>query len=101
MRVIWSPLALVRVEDIARVIAADRPDAAHRWVVALFHRVKQLQAHPESGPMVAELGRPEIRQLVYLRYRVIYRVEPRRIVVLTVRHGRQGFDAGEIIDDFR
>jgi toxin ParE1/3/4 len=49
MRVIWSPLALTRVENIARVIAADRPDAAHRWVVALFERVKQLQAHPAAS----------------------------------------------------
>jgi toxin ParE1/3/4 len=96
MRVIWSPLALRRVEEIARVIAADRPAAADRWVVALFDRVKQLQAHPKSGPMVPELGRAEIRQLVYSRYRIIYRLDPRRVVILTVRHGRQEFDAGEV-----
>lgn len=99
MRIVWSPLALTRVEEIARVIAVDRPGAAGRWVAGLFSRVKQLQAHPESGPMVAELARPEIRQLVYSRYRIIYRLDPRRIVVLTIRHGRQEFDAQEVEGD--
>lgn len=99
MRVIWSPLALTRVEEIARVIATDRPRAADRWVAELFSRARQLRAHPESGPTVAELARPEIRQLIYSRYRIIYRLDPHRIVILTIRHGRQEFDAREVEGD--
>ena len=49
--------------------------------------------------MVAELDRPEIRQLVYSRYRIIYRLDPHRIVILTIRHGRQEFDAREVEGD--
>jgi len=96
MRILWSPLALVRVEEVAGVIAADRPSVADRWIVGLFARVKRLQPHPELGSMVPELGRPEIRQLIYGRYRVIYRLDPHRIVVLTVRHSRQEFDVTEL-----
>jgi len=99
VRIVWSPLALTRVEEIARAIASDRPGAADRWVAQRFNRVKQLQAHPESGPMVPELARPEIRQLVYSHYRIIYRLDPRRIVILTIRHGRQEFDAREAQGD--
>ena len=99
MRVLWSPLALARVEAIARTIAADRPGTAERWVVAVFDRVKQLQSHPESGPVVPELGRAEIRQLIYAPYRIIYRRDPRRIVILTVRHSRQEFDAADVDAD--
>lgn len=87
------------MEEIARVIATDRHRAADRWVADLFSRAKQLRAHPESGPMVAELARPEIRQLVYSRYRIIYRLDPQRIVILTIRHGRQKFDAREVEGD--
>ena len=36
MKVVWSPLALERVEDIARYIAEDNPDAAVRWVDELL-----------------------------------------------------------------
>ena len=95
MRVVWSPLALERVEDIARVIAADRPAAAARWVRNTFARVAQLGRYPESGRMVPELGRPEVRQLAHLPYRIIYRVEPKRVLVLTVRHGREELDSEE------
>lgn len=89
MRVVWSPLALKRVEDIARVIAADRPDAAAHWVRSVFARVAQLRQYPESGRMVPEFGRPEVRELPYPPHRIIYRVEPKRVLVLTVRHGRE------------
>lgn len=100
MRIVWSRLALSRMEEISSFIATEQPDAADRWVTALFRRVKQLQNHPESGPMVPELNRVEIRQLVYLRHRIIYRLDPRRVVILTIRHGRQELDAGELEDDW-
>lgn len=95
VRVIWSPLALERVEEIARHIAADRPAVAQKWVTSVFDRVAQLREHPESGRMVPELGRPEIRQLPHPPYRIIYRLDPKRAVILTVRHGRQELDPGE------
>ncbi len=89
MRIVWSPLALQRVEDIAGVIAAERPLAAERWVRGIFARAKQLGSYPESGRMVPELGNTELRQLLHPPYRIIYRVEAKRVLVLTVRHGRQ------------
>jgi toxin ParE1/3/4 len=95
MRVVWSPLALDRVEEIARVIAADRPAAADRLVRSIFARVAQLRNYPDSGRMVPELGRPDVRQLPHPPYRIIYRIEPKRVLVLTVRHGREELDPGE------
>ena len=89
MRIVWSPVALQRVEDIAGMIAVERPLAAERWIRSIFSRAKQLASHPASGRMVPELGDPEIRQLPHPPYRIIYRIETKRVLVLTVRHGRQ------------
>ena len=86
MRIVWSPLALVRVEEIARVIAADRPAAAERWVRTVFARAAQLRTYPESGRLVPELARPELRQLPHPPYRIIYRIYPDRIDILAVIH---------------
>ncbi|MET3998034.1 type II toxin-antitoxin system RelE/ParE family toxin [Marinobacterium sp. MBR-109] len=72
MKIVWSPLALVRVEDTARYIAEDNPDAAVRWVEDLFSAVERLADFPESGRMVPELGSPRIRELIFGTYRVIY-----------------------------
>ena len=88
MRVVWAPIALDRVEEAARYIAQDRPQAAAKWIDGVFNSVRQLADFPESGRVVPEVGRPEIRELIYGRYRVIYRLEAKRISILTVRHQR-------------
>lgn len=98
MRVIWSPLALERVESIARTIANDRPQAAEKWVRQIFARAALLARHPESGPMVPELARPEVRQLPCPPYRIIYKVETNRVVILTIRHGREQLDPHREMD---
>ncbi len=89
MKIIWSPLALERVTEIARYIAQDNPDAARRWVNDLFETVKRLREHPLSGRVVPEVGLPRIREVIFGAYRVIYGVKKRQIDVLTVRHGSQ------------
>jgi len=96
MRVIWAPRALIRVVEIGQYIAADRPDAARPWAIALFERAATLGKHPRRGRRVPEAGRDEIREVLHGDYRLIYRVEPARLVVLTVRHGRRQWDPTEI-----
>ena len=98
VRIVWSPLAIQRVESIALESAGDRPAAADRWVRSIFSRAKQLSAYPASGRMVPEFARPELRQLPHPPYRLIYRVETARVVLLTVRHGREEIDSTEILD---
>ena len=91
MKIVWSPLALERVQDIARYIARDKPSAAEKWVRNLFNAVGGLSEQPRSCRMVPELKRPDIRELIYGNYRVIYKLTD-RILILTVRHGRQLLD---------
>jgi len=96
VRVIWAPLALNRAAEIARHIVADRPAAAVRWIDGLVRLVAGLSRAPKRGRMVPEMGRPDLSEILYGRYRVIYRLDPKRAVVLTVRHARRAFDVGEV-----
>ena len=96
MRIIWAPLALERTLAIAQGIAEDSPQAAAEWAEGLFAAVGTLDRFPERGRIVPEIGQSAIRELIHRGYRVIYRVDPRRIVILTVRHGRRLLDRGEI-----
>ncbi len=98
MRVIWSPRAVERVAEIANYIAADRPDAARRWVEQLFDLAKTLTTFPRRGRRVPELNRPEYRELIYGNYRMIYRVDEVRVNIVTVRHGRRLLDMTELED---
>ena len=96
MKVVWAPLAIARSAEIAAYIAADRPGAAERWVTSLLKRVTVLSRFPETGQIVPEVERPDIREVHHGVYRIIYRLESTRVAILTVRHGRRLFDPTEI-----
>lgn len=97
MKIIWSPLAIERVTEIARYIAQDNPTASRKWVETVFSKVEQLKPSPVSGRMVPEADRKEIRELIFGNYRIIYRADPKTISILTVRHGRQILPTEEIL----
>lgn len=92
MRVVWAPRAIARAAEIAEYIAGERPSAARTWVDQLFIKVATLGHQPRRGRKVPELNRDEIREILHGEYRVVYRLDTRRVVVLTVRHGRRQWD---------
>lgn len=96
MRIVWSPLAVECAIEGARYIAADDAQAAQAWVERLFARVERLSRFPQSGRLVPELRRADIREIIHGGYRVIYRTEKARLVVLTVRHARRLVDPREL-----
>ena len=97
MRIIWSPRAVERAFEAATFIAGDKPGAAHAWLDGLFEAIDRLQQFPESGRVVPEIGLPEFREVIYRRaYRVVYRIETARVVILTVRNCAELLNQDEI-----
>jgi mRNA-degrading endonuclease RelE of RelBE toxin-antitoxin system len=47
---------------------------------------------------VPEIRRHEIREIRHQGYRVIYRIDDKKLVILTVRHSRRQFDDEELND---
>ncbi|MDY6832403.1 MAG: type II toxin-antitoxin system RelE/ParE family toxin [Thermodesulfobacteriota bacterium] len=96
MKIVWSPLAVERASEIADYISQDKPAAATNWINALFSKVDQLRANPETGRMVPEINDRQFRELIYGNYRIIYHIGAKQISILTVRHGRQILPTDEI-----
>ena len=97
MKVVWSPLAIERAYEAAAHIAGDKPEAALRWLDGLFDVTDRLELFPESGRVVPEIGQEHFREVVYGKaYRVIYRVEPARVSILTIRNFAQSLDRSEL-----
>ncbi|MBA4391240.1 MAG: plasmid stabilization protein [Syntrophus sp. (in: bacteria)] len=96
MKLLWAPLAIDRASEIAGYIAQDNPDAAENWVNSIFEKVEKLKAFPESGRIVPEANDSAIRELIYGNYRIVYRVEEKRLSVLTIRHGKQILPLNEV-----
>jgi toxin ParE1/3/4 len=97
MRIIWSPLAVDRISEIAEYIAQDKASAAEKWIKTVFSRVEQLQSSPELGRVVPEIRNNQFRELIYGNYRIIYRIEAEQISILTIRHGKQILPIKEIM----
>ncbi len=96
MNFVWSPLAIESVNEIADYIAEDDAKAARMFLIDIFGAVDRLGNFPQSGRVVPEVKRPNIREIIFRNYRVIYRVERKRVSVLTVRHGKQRLPLKEI-----
>ncbi|PID41998.1 MAG: plasmid stabilization protein [Proteobacteria bacterium] len=97
MKIIWSPLAIDRVAEIAGYTAKDKPTAAEKWVDKIFSKVEGLASSPKSGRIVPEINKDQYREVIYGNYRIVYRIEGKRISVLTVRHGKQLLPNEEIL----
>ncbi|WP_437665171.1 type II toxin-antitoxin system RelE/ParE family toxin [Sorangium sp. So ce1182] len=85
----WSPEALADLEDICAYIARDNPKAAEAWIEKLISKAEKASAHARAGRVVPEIEDPDIREVFLKSYRIIYRVEPERVVVLTVLEGHR------------
>ena len=90
MNVVWTATALGHLGAIREYISQTSPFYADRMEQRIMARAPQLAAFPESGRIVPEVTRTDIREVIEGPYRVIYQVESERLVVLAVIHGRQG-----------
>lgn len=88
MKVVWSPLALEKLEAAAKFIALDKPSAADKWVNDVFDRTDLLGSQPKIGREVPELLGSNYREIIFGSYRIIYKIE-KDIEILTLRNSRQ------------
>lgn len=95
MKIVWSPLAIEQVKDIANYIALDKVPATQSWIEEVFDSVKRLEEFSESGRKVPEIDRENIREIVNGNYRVIYKIENNKVLVLTVKNYRQQLNQEE------
>lgn len=92
-KIIVAPSAESDLCDIVTYIARHNPDAAVRLGNALITRTEVLAEFPELGRVVPEFARPQLRELIYRSYRIIYRIHPGQEYVEIVRfwHAARGF----------
>lgn len=91
-RTVWAEQALSDLREISEFISRRDPQAAIRLGEAIFARVEKLPEFPFMGRMVPEVGRSNLREIIYGSYRIFYRVIERigAIEVLRVWHAARG-----------
>ena len=89
MKILWSPLSFERLENIYEFIFDKDPVAAKNLINSVFKRIESLSRFPERGRKVPEINRNEIREVFVSEYRIIYKIEPKKISILTIRNFKQ------------
>jgi toxin ParE1/3/4 len=89
VKVHWTDRAKQRLKFIHDHIAKDAPLVAPSVVERLVRRSIQIGEFPHSGREVPEYQRSDVREILERPYRILYRIKPDRIDVITVMHYRQ------------
>jgi len=96
MKVIWTELAVEKLEEYADYIALDKPTAALKWAESIQESANNLADFPKMGRQVPEIRRKDIREVIKGNYRIIYRIEENYVSILTIRHTKQLLDKSVI-----
>lgn len=99
MRVIWTELAFAQLDEAMAFIAADSPHTAARWLDAILESSGQLAKFPDSGRIVPEAGREEIRELIFSPYRLVYRHDSDVVYVTMLLHERQHVEPEDVVGE--
>ena len=85
--IVWHPRAVADLRDIAGFIERDSLRHAVRTVATIVRRVERLSVFPRLGRVVPEFRRPEIRELIWRSYRIVYHLTGSQVQILAVVHG--------------
>ena len=87
MTILWTEPSLGDLTAIRDYIARDSETYAGDFVESVLSAVERLSRFPRMGRVVPEADLPDIRELIFRGYRIMYRVDPAVVVILAVIHG--------------
>ena len=89
LEVKWSPEATEDLESIAEYIARDSEFYARAVITEILAVSRTICEFPLIGHVVPEIGDERIRERFVYSYRMVYRIEPRRTLIVAVIHGKR------------
>ncbi len=89
--VVWAQSARDALDAVIGYIARDSHQAAGQILDTALDAAASLAAFAERGRVVPELDDPTIREVFVYRYRLQYRIEDTRVLVVAFLHGSRDF----------
>lgn len=96
MQIIWTHEALEQLTTIEDYISKDSPERAAKFVDQLIEQTESLPERPRAGRVVPEIANLDIRELIFRKYRIVYRIKQNCIEILTVFEGHRLLRIDEI-----
>jgi len=89
--VVWAQSAYAALDEVVAYIAQDSRQAAVQVLERALNTAAGLGTLSERGRIVPELDDPAIREVFVHRYRLLYRIDADRVVVIAFLHGTRDF----------
>ncbi len=86
-QLIWSDSASDDLESTAAYISRDSSAYAASFVNRVLDAAKSVQHMPESGGIVPEFDRQELREVLVGNYRVVYLLSISAVAIVAIIHG--------------
>ncbi len=97
MKIKWTNEALEQLIEMEEFISKDSPERAEIFVDQLIeHAEDSLPDNPRMGRIVPEIANPDIRELIFKKYRIVYRLTENSIEILSVFEGHRLLRIDEI-----
>jgi addiction module RelE/StbE family toxin len=97
MKILWTREALRQLTEIEDFIAKDSAERAAQFVDEIAaHAESLLSGNPRIGRTVPEVSNPDIREVLFKKYRIVYRVNKNNVEILTVFEGHRLLRVDEI-----
>lgn len=89
--VVWTEAAQRALDEVIAYIAQDSASGALHVLDAALSAASSLATLAARGRVVPEIDDESIRELFVFRYRLLYRLEPDRVVIVAFLHGARDF----------
>ena len=83
----WTNNALEELDDIALYISKDSPKYAQILVKQIYEMISHLKQFPKFGRKVPEYKDPNLREILYKNYRIVYLVKDTYLEIISVIYG--------------
>ena len=93
IKVNWSPRALEDVESIAEYISRDSQFYARATVSKIIDFSRSVGRFPQMGRIVPEFNDKKIRERLVYSYRLVYKIENARVLIVAVIHDKRLFSS--------
>jgi toxin ParE1/3/4 len=95
----WTENALNDIENIAAFISKDSEFYAKQFVNKLIDATLKLEKFLEIGKTIPELPQSNYREILFKKYRIIYRIDADKVYIITVHHAARLLENNDTFRD--
>lgn len=98
--IIWTITARNDLKNIFDYISKDSAYYARTFIKKIKYETKKIKSNPNIGRFVPEYNQKDLRELIFQNYRIIYKLESNKIIIVTIFHAARDLSQYNI-DDWR